>query len=176
MKHKYFSASLRFLYGICAEASLMQKPEAVKGRLEVIITPELVSSEFRQNVGVSRLSSITSRTSTATDYDLKHSHTKQTLHLPNFWLKRESLITVIFIQSSRKLLISDQIQSSKKAKRWMAALMVWQPLKVLRESVAHAHLSKASYSHKQEKISPPTAVYSSWIPCALFWHFYLFEM
>lgn len=174
MKCKYFSVSLRFLYGICAEASVMQKPEAVKGRLEVIITPELGSSEFRQNVGVSRLPSITSRSSTTKDYDLKHSHMKQTLHLPNFWL--ESLITVIFIQSSRKLLISDQIQSSKKAKRWMAALMVWQPLKVLRESVAYAHLSKASYLHKQEKISPPTAVYSSWVPCALFWHFYLFEM
>lgn len=67
----------------------MQKLEAVKGRLEVIIIPELGSSEFRQNVGVSRLSSISSRTNTATDYDFKYSHTKQTLHLPNFWLKRK---------------------------------------------------------------------------------------
>lgn len=76
MKHKYFSAFVKFLYGICAEASLMQKLEAVKGRLEVIIIPELGSSEFRQNVGVSRLSSIASRTNTATDYDLKYSRTK----------------------------------------------------------------------------------------------------
>lgn len=53
MRHKNFSASLRFLNGIYAEASLMQKLEAVKGRLEVIIIPELGSSEFRQNVGVS---------------------------------------------------------------------------------------------------------------------------
>lgn len=89
MRHKYFTASLRFIYGICAETSLMQEPEAVKGRLEVIITPELGSSELRQNVGVSRLSSIASRTNTATDYDLKYSHTKQTLHLPHFWLKRK---------------------------------------------------------------------------------------
>lgn len=89
MRQKYFSASLRFLYGMCAEASLMQKLEAVKGRLEVVITSELGGSEFRQNVGVSRLSSKSSRTNTATDYDLKYSHTKQTLYLPNFWLKRK---------------------------------------------------------------------------------------
>lgn len=89
MRHKNISASLRFLYGICAEASLMQKLEAVKGRLAVIISPELGSSELRQNVGVSRLSSISSRTNTATDYDLKYSHTKQTLHLCNFWLKNK---------------------------------------------------------------------------------------
>lgn len=67
----------------------MQKLEAVKGRLEVIITPELVSSELRQNVVVPRLSLVASRTNTATDYDLKYSPTKQTLQLPNFWLKRK---------------------------------------------------------------------------------------
>lgn len=67
----------------------MQKLKAVKGRLEVIITPELGSSELKQNVEVPRLSSVAFRTNTATDYDLKYSHTKQTLHLPNFCLKRK---------------------------------------------------------------------------------------
>lgn len=53
MRHRYFSESLRFLYGIRTKASLVQKPGAVKNRLEVSSTPELGSSQFRPSVGVS---------------------------------------------------------------------------------------------------------------------------
>lgn len=33
----------------------------------------------------------------------------------------------------------------------MAALITCQPLKALRESILHAHLSRASYLHKQKE-------------------------
>lgn len=41
MKHRYFPESLRFLYGICAKASLLQKLGAVKDWLEFLSSPEL---------------------------------------------------------------------------------------------------------------------------------------
>lgn len=52
MKHRYFPESLRFLYGICAKASLLQKLGAVKDWLEFLSSPELGSSEFRYNIEV----------------------------------------------------------------------------------------------------------------------------
>lgn len=40
MRHRYFSESLRLIYGISAKASLLQKPTAVNDRPGVVSTPE----------------------------------------------------------------------------------------------------------------------------------------
>lgn len=65
--------------------------------------------------------------------------------------EKQCLITAIFTASSNKLLIHDEIQSYKKAKKWVAVILAYQHLTALRDSILHTHLSRASYLHKQKK-------------------------